>query len=60
MLEELQKDVHRILKETDRSIVLSTREILIVSLNCDEDSAAQEAFCTCVLSCEEPFAYLIR
>lgn len=37
MLDELQKDVHRILKETDRSIVLSTREILIVSLNCDEE-----------------------
>ncbi len=37
MLDELQKDVHRILKEPDRSIVLSTREILIVSLNCDEE-----------------------
>jgi hypothetical protein len=37
LLEELQHDVHRILKDTDRSIILSTREILIVSLNCEED-----------------------
>lgn len=37
LLEELQLDVHRILKDTDRSIILSTREILIVSLNCEED-----------------------
>lgn len=37
LLEELQKDVHRVLKDTDRSLILSTREILIVSLNCGED-----------------------
>jgi hypothetical protein len=37
LLEELKQDVHSILKDTDRSIILSTREILIVSLNCEED-----------------------
>lgn len=37
LLEELQADVHRILKDTDRSLILSTREILIVSLNCEEE-----------------------
>ena len=37
LLEELQRDVHRVLKDTDRSLILSTREILIVSLNCEED-----------------------
>lgn len=37
LLHELQKDVHRVLKDTDRSLILSTREILIVSLNCEED-----------------------
>lgn len=37
LIEELQRDVHRVLKDTDRSLVLSTREILIVSLNCEED-----------------------
>lgn len=37
LLEELRQDVHRILKDTDRSIILSTREILIVSLNCEAD-----------------------
>lgn len=37
LLEELQKDVHRVLKDTDRSLILSTREILIVSLNCEEE-----------------------
>ncbi len=37
LLGELQKDVHRVLKDTDRSLILSTREILIVSLNCEED-----------------------
>lgn len=37
LLEELQKDVHRVLKDTDRSLILSTREILIVSLNCEEN-----------------------
>ncbi len=37
LIDELQKDVHRVLKEPDRSVVLSTREILIVSLNCEEE-----------------------
>jgi hypothetical protein len=37
LLEELQQDVHRILKDTDRSFVLSPREILIVSVNCESD-----------------------
>lgn len=37
LLNELRQDVHRILKDTDRSIILSTREILIVSLNCEEE-----------------------
>src|SRR5262249_34160033 len=37
LLSELQQDLHRILKDTDRSIILSTREILIVSLNCEQD-----------------------
>lgn len=37
LLEELQADVHRVLKDTDRSLILSTREILIVSLNCEEE-----------------------
>lgn len=37
LLEELQTDVHRVLKDTDRSFILSTREILIVSLNCEEE-----------------------
>lgn len=37
LLDELQKDVHRVLKDADRSLILSTREILIVSLNCEED-----------------------
>jgi hypothetical protein len=37
LLRELKQDVHRILKDTDRSLVLSTREILIVSLNCEEE-----------------------
>jgi len=36
LIQELQKDVHRILKDTDNSIILSPREILIVSLNCDK------------------------
>ncbi|MCX7632683.1 MAG: hypothetical protein N2Z22_05045 [Turneriella sp.] len=34
---ELQQDVHRILKDIDRSVILSTREILIVSANCEEE-----------------------
>ncbi|MBN8219958.1 MAG: hypothetical protein J0L53_03490 [Spirochaetes bacterium] len=37
LLEELKRDVHRILKDTDRSIILSTREILIVSVNCEQE-----------------------
>lgn len=37
LIRELQADVHRILKDTDRSIILSTREILIISLNCEEE-----------------------
>jgi hypothetical protein len=37
LIRELKQDVHRILKDTDRSLILSTREILIVSLNCEED-----------------------
>ncbi len=37
LIRELQHDVHRVLKDTDRSVVLSTREILIVSLNCEEE-----------------------
>jgi hypothetical protein len=37
LLREMKADVHRILKDTDRSVILSTREILIVSLNCEED-----------------------
>lgn len=37
LLTELENDVHKILKDTDRSILLSTREILIVSLNCESD-----------------------
>jgi hypothetical protein len=37
LLDELRTDVHRILKDTDRSIILSTREILVVSVNCESD-----------------------
>jgi hypothetical protein len=37
LIDELQKDVHRVLKGPDRSVVLSTRELLVVSLNCEED-----------------------
>lgn len=37
LIRELQADVHRILKDTDRSIILSTREFLIISLNCEEE-----------------------
>ncbi|GAB4422958.1 MAG: hypothetical protein OHK0011_02520 [Turneriella sp.] len=37
LIRELEQDVHRVLKDTDRSVVLSTREILIVSMNCEEE-----------------------
>lgn len=37
LLRELKQAVHRILKDTDRSLVLSTREILILSVNCEEE-----------------------
>ncbi|HMV34530.1 MAG TPA: hypothetical protein PKM44_01735 [Turneriella sp.] len=37
LIRELKQDVHRVLKDTDRSIILSTREILIVSVNCEEE-----------------------
>ncbi|MBV6492576.1 MAG: hypothetical protein LDLANPLL_00571 [Turneriella sp.] len=37
LLGELCEDVHRILKNIDHSFVLSTREILIVSLNCEKE-----------------------
>ncbi len=37
LLSELQTDIHRLMKDTDRSIILSTREFLIVSINCDEE-----------------------
>lgn len=37
LIRELEQDVHRVLKNKDRSIVLSTREILIVSENCEEE-----------------------
>lgn len=37
LIEELKEDVYRVLKDTDRIIILSTREMLIVSLNCEKD-----------------------
>jgi len=37
LLSELETDVHRVLKDTDRTIMLSTREILIISLNCEKE-----------------------
>ncbi|HRP68843.1 MAG TPA: hypothetical protein PLY93_04870 [Turneriella sp.] len=43
LLDELRADVHRILKDIDHSFVLSTREMLVVSLNC-ETEAMQKRF----------------
>lgn len=37
LIEELKEDVYRILKDTDRIVILSTREMLIISLNCEKD-----------------------
>lgn len=37
LIEELKADVYRVLKDTDRIVILSTREMLIVSLNCEKD-----------------------
>lgn len=37
LLEELKTDVYRVLKDTDRIFVLSTREMLVISVNCEKD-----------------------
>jgi hypothetical protein len=37
LIHELKHTVHQILKDRDHSVILSTREILIVSLNCEEE-----------------------
>lgn len=37
LIEELKNDVYRVLKDTDRIFILSTREMLIISVNCEKD-----------------------